>query len=68
MNATGIRFFRIIRYGSGWTATGPTPDVVLSKHYTESGALNAFRKVKGPATLEERQPDGTFKSVDSKVA
>lgn len=68
MNATTIRYFRVIRPGSGWTAAGPRPDVVLSKHYAEGPARRAFTKARGPRVLEERQPDGTFRRIDSALA
>jgi hypothetical protein len=43
--------FTIVRKGSGWTATGPTPDTILSRHASYETARAAFDRVNGPACL-----------------
>ena len=43
--------YKIIRRGTAFTAAGPTPDRVLSQHYSLETAQRAFARVSGPAIL-----------------
>jgi hypothetical protein len=43
--------YTIVQKGSGWTASGPTPDRIISKHSSLKSAYLAFSKCYGPAVL-----------------
>lgn len=43
--------YKIIRRGTGFTAAGPSPDKVLSQHYSLETAQRAFARTSGPAIL-----------------
>ncbi len=43
--------FQIVRYGSGFTPTGPTPDKTLGSYGDEETARRAFARMRGPRTL-----------------
>jgi hypothetical protein len=41
------RPYSVVVPGSGWTATGPTPDRAISYHRTEASARAAFDAYEG---------------------
>jgi hypothetical protein len=55
------RPYSVVVPGSGWTATGPTPDRAISYHRTEASARAAYAAyegradLKGPAGVIERR-------------
>ena len=55
--------YQVVRRGTSFTAHGPTPDQVLSKHRTYEAARRAFDRIDGRAQLIG--PDG--KMIDHRI-